>query len=79
VSVLSTNTDTTTGYDSIWNCTDGEGAVVTTDPVPVGGYVIVLSALDPGQLSIGSSNEIQDSILHGNEFVSLGTVDIFLD
>jgi hypothetical protein len=86
-SVLSTNTDTTTGYDSVWDCTAGEGAVVTTDPVPVGGYVIVLSVLTPdpndpnnpeADLSMGDSAEIQESILHGNEFVNLGEVDILL-
>lgn len=78
VSVLSTNTDTTTGYDSVWPCAEGEDpSIVTTDPVPVGGYVIVLSVLEPGtDASLGDSVEIQESILHGNEFVDLGVVDI---
>ena len=80
VGVLSTNTDTTTGYDSLWNCTDGEDpSFVTTDPVPVGGYVIVLSLIDPAtQGSLGDSVEIQEVITHGNEFVDLGVV-LFLE
>jgi hypothetical protein len=79
VGVLSTNTDTNEGFDSLYNCEDGEDpAIVTSDAVPVGGYVVVLSILDNADASMGDSNEIQDAILHGNEFVDLGSHPITL-
>jgi hypothetical protein len=52
---------------------------VTTDPVPVGDYVVVLSLIDPAtQNAIGDSAPINESITYGNEFVDLGVVAITL-
>ena len=79
VSVLSTNSSTTEGTDSIFNCADGEDpSFVTTDPVAVGDYVVSLSLLDQNDLAIGGSADIVTSIDHGNEFVDLGVVEISL-
>jgi len=79
VSVLSTNSSTTEGTDSIFNCADGEDPnFVTTDPVAVGDYVVSLSLLDQGDLAIGASADVVTSIGHGNEFVDLGVVEISL-
>ena len=80
VSVLSTVGGTTEAYDDIYVCTDGEAPnVVTTAPLPIADYVVSVSLLDSNDLSIGSADPIQESILFGNEFVDLGVVTIVLD
>lgn len=75
-SVLSTNTDTTTGYDDIYQCTDGESpAKVTTGALPIGPYLTVLSVLQ-GDVVIGQSDELTFAIDYGTEIEDLGTVPI---
>lgn len=76
VSVLSTQTDSNTGYDDIYQCTDGESpAKVTTGALPLGPYTTVLTML-AGDEPIGSSDPVSFSIDHGTEFEDLGTIEI---
>jgi hypothetical protein len=67
VSVLSTHTTTSMGYDSTFDCEAGEAGTVTTDAIPIGDYVVVLSILDANGASLGDSPPISDSIDWGNQ------------
>jgi hypothetical protein len=67
VSVLATRAGTTMGYDSTFDCEAGETGTVTTDAMPIGNYVVVLSILDAQNASLGDSPEIQDSLAWGNQ------------
>jgi len=78
VGVLSTLAGTTTGRDDKFNCVDGEDPnFVTTPPIPIGDYTVILSLLEPGtDASLGDSLAITPSIDYGNQFVDLGTITI---
>jgi hypothetical protein len=79
VSVLSTIAQTTTAFDDVFDCEDGEDpAIATTAALPIADYVIAVSLLDSNDLAIGDAPEIQESITYGNEFFDLGVVTITL-
>jgi hypothetical protein len=79
-SVLSTQTDTNTAFDDIYQCTDGEApARVTTGALPLGPYATQLSLLGDGDVVLGQSEIVQFSIDHGTELENLGVVTITMD
>lgn len=76
VSVLSTLSGTTEGYDDVFLCTDGLAPnVATTAPLPIGDYTVVVALIDGVGAVLAESDPIQDSIDFGHEFEWLGTDD----
>lgn len=76
VSILGTLIGTGTGYESIYNCEDGNGF---SEALPLGDYVVLLDVLDGSDLSLGTSGELPASIPEGNDYDDLGLVTITID
>lgn len=81
VSILATVSGGSNGFDDDRNtCQAGETEgvpAVTTTPVPFGEYTVVVSALNSAGLSIGDSAPLtRESLDYGNEYESLGDVEI---
>lgn len=72
VDVLATIVDTTTAFDDIFDCEDGEGVTAKVD---VADYTVVVNVLNANEEALGTSNPRTVSIDYGNELEDLGNFE----